>query len=313
MRHRYYSRYSSRYRHRRIGLGEIIRVILLILLVGVIGFGTFMVYRAVRAEVILADLKKQNETLTQTVARYQAVMPDPALIEAAEPLSYQTLYPEMKVAETPDVKTAERDTVFLTFEGGPTAHTVTILDALKKSGQKATFFVTGKNIVGNEDILKRMVEEGHTVGVGSYSGDYKEIYRAPDAFMEDFYKAYEAVHAACGVYPTIFRFPCGSVNRYSHNTYQPIIAEMLRRGFLYYDWSASADDAEDADRTITEVTQTVLEGVQKTANTAVVLMHDSSADTARAMGNLLSELKKADYTCAALNNTVRPVTFAYPS
>lgn len=313
MRYRHYSRYSSRYRHRRISWGEVIRVILLILLIGMIGFGTFMVYRAVHAEVILADLKKQNEVLSQTVARYQAVMPDPALVEAAEPLPYQTLYPEMKVAQMPDVKTAKRGTVFLTFEGGPSPHTATILDALKKSGAHATFFVTGKNIPGNEALLKRMVDEGHTVGVSSYSGDYKAIYLSPDAFVEDFHQAYEAIHAACGVYPTIFRFPGGSVNRYSHNTYQPIIAEMLRRGFLYYDWSASANDAESGDRTITEVTQTVLTGVQKTKNTPVVLIHDTAEDTARAMGNLLSELKKAGYTCEALNNAVRPVTFAYPN
>ncbi|MDO4668224.1 MAG: polysaccharide deacetylase family protein, partial [Butyricicoccus pullicaecorum] len=274
---------------------------------------TFMVYRAVHAEVVLANLKKQNEVLSQTVARYQAVMPDPALTGAAEPLPYQTLYPEMRVAQTPEVETAKRGTVFLTFEGGPSQHTATILDALKKSGAHATFFVTGKNIAGNEALVKRMVDEGHTIGVSSYSGDYKAIYLSPDAFVEDFHQAYEAIYAACGVYPTIFRFPGGSVNRYSQNTYQPIIAEMLRRGFLYYDWSASANDAESGNRTITEVTQTVLAGVQKTKNTPVVLMHDTAEDTARAMGNLLSELKKAGYTCEALNNTVRPVTFAYPN
>ncbi|MBS5151059.1 MAG: polysaccharide deacetylase [Butyricicoccus pullicaecorum] len=313
MRYRHSSYYSSRYRHRRMTFGEVIRIILLILIVGMIGFGTFMVYRAVHAEVVLANLKKQNEVLSQTVARYQAVMPDPALTGAAEPLPYQTLYPEMRVAQTPEVETAKRGTVFLTFEGGPSQHTATILDALKKSGAHATFFVTGKNIAGNEALVKRMVDEGHTIGVSSYSGDYKAIYLSPDAFVEDFHQAYEAIYAACGVYPTIFRFPGGSVNRYSQNTYQPIIAEMLRRGFLYYDWSASANDAESGNRTITEVTQTVLAGVQKTKNTPVVLMHDTAEDTARAMGNLLSELKKAGYTCEALNNTVRPVTFAYPN
>ena len=119
MRYRHSSYYSSRYRHRRMTFGEVIRIILLILIVGMIGFGTFMVYRAVHAEVILADLKKQNEVLSQTVARYQAVMPDPALTGAAEPLPYQTLYPEMRVAQTPEVATAKRGTVFLTFEGGP--------------------------------------------------------------------------------------------------------------------------------------------------------------------------------------------------
>ncbi len=312
MRYRRYSGYRSHYRHQRMQLGDIIRVILLVLLAGLIAYGTFMVYRAVHAEVMLADLKKQNEILTQTVERYTAVMPDPALADAAEPMTYQSLYPEMRVTPIPDVKTAKKGTVFLTFEGGPTRHTPKILDALQKSGQHATFFVEGKNIAGNEATLKRMVNEGHTIGIHSFSGEYKKIYASPEAFLEDFHQAYEAVYAACGVYPTIFRFPGGSINRYSQQTYQPIIAEMLRRGFLYYDWSASANDAKSGERTITEVTQTVLTGVKKTKNTPIVVLHDSAEDTARALGNLLSELRKAGYTCEALNNTVRPVTFAYP-
>ena len=55
--------------------------------------------------------------------------------------------------------------------------------------------------------------------------------------MEDFHQTYQAIYNACGVYPTIFRFPGGSVNSYSRGVYQQIIAELLRRGFVYYDWS----------------------------------------------------------------------------
>ena len=64
MRYRHSSHYSSRYRHRRITFGEVVRIILLVLIVRMIGFGTFMVYRAVHAEVVLTNLKKQNEVLS---------------------------------------------------------------------------------------------------------------------------------------------------------------------------------------------------------------------------------------------------------
>ena len=128
---------------------------------------------------------------------------------------------------------------------------------------KATFFVVGKNIPGNEAILKRMVDEGHTIGVRSYSGDYNAIYASPEAFLEDFHQSYQAVYDACGVYPTIFRFPGGSVSPYNQANYEQLIAEMLRRGFVYYDWSVSAGDDTSASRTITQITQAVLAGLQR--------------------------------------------------
>lgn len=315
MRRRNYSGYTSRYRHRRLNFGVLLRVALFALLVGVIGFSATMVYRAFRSETVIADLQAQNEKLQQTVDRYAAVMPDPELTEAvqAQPLSYQTMYPEMKVDPIPTVHTAPRGTVYLTFDGGPSQNTITILDTLKKYGQKATFFVTGSAIPGNEAILKRMVDEGHTVGVRSYASNYASIYTSPDAYLEDFHQAYQAVYNACGVYPTIFRFPGGSVSPYSRAVYEQIIAEMLRRGFVYYDWSVSAGDDTSAARTITQITQTVLTGVQSTSSTPIVLLHDSAdrGDTAYAFANLVTELQKAGYTCDRLTNIVRPVTFAY--
>jgi peptidoglycan/xylan/chitin deacetylase (PgdA/CDA1 family) len=55
--------------------------------------------------------------------------------------------------------------VVLTFDDGPNAHTPAILDLLKKHGAKATFFVCGGAIDGNNYLLlRRMIAEGHTIG-----------------------------------------------------------------------------------------------------------------------------------------------------
>ena len=60
--------------------------------------------------------------------------------------------------------------VALTFDDGPNPTTTTqALDTLAKYGVKATFFVLGKNIAGNENLLKRMKSEGHVVGNHSWS------------------------------------------------------------------------------------------------------------------------------------------------
>jgi peptidoglycan/xylan/chitin deacetylase (PgdA/CDA1 family) len=52
----------------------------------------------------------------------------------------------------------------ITFDDGPHEMTLLVLDVLKKYNAKATFFCIGKNIEAHPDILKRTIEEGHTVG-----------------------------------------------------------------------------------------------------------------------------------------------------
>ena len=65
--------------------------------------------------------------------------------------------------------------VYLTFDDGPSVHTNEILDILKEYDVKATFFVVGKEGEKYEELYKRIVEEGHTLGMHSYSHRYDEI------------------------------------------------------------------------------------------------------------------------------------------
>lgn len=60
--------------------------------------------------------------------------------------------------------------VFLTFDDGPhPAATHAVLDVCKSHGIRATFFLTGKNIPGNEDIVRRIADEGHSIGIHAYN------------------------------------------------------------------------------------------------------------------------------------------------
>ena len=79
----------------------------------------------------------------------------------------------------------------------------------------ATFFLVGEEITAEtEEIVKRMVEEGHTVGLHTYSHDYEFIYRSVDNFLSDYEKLYRRLFEVTGQKTSIFRFPGGSTNRY---------------------------------------------------------------------------------------------------
>ena len=97
--------------------------------------------------------------------------------------------------------------IYLTFDDGPSRNTIDILNILDKYNIKATFFVTGNESEQGIAVLKEIVKRGHTIGVHSYSHDYKKIYSNVDAFLDDFYKAFDYVYKNTGVKPTIFRFP----------------------------------------------------------------------------------------------------------
>lgn len=64
--------------------------------------------------------------------------------------------------------------IALTFDDGPhPVFTPELLDGLKERNVQATFFVIGKNVEGNEEIIKRMSDDGHLIG--NHTFDHVEI------------------------------------------------------------------------------------------------------------------------------------------
>lgn len=285
--------------------------LLAVLLVAALAVVTVLqTVRGVKAGGEVSDLRQQVETLTRENAELKAKVP--AIQLANDSFEYQSKYPEMVVKDVPAQSADDAKAVYLTFDDGPSKNTTVILDALKAANAHATFFVIGKNIAGHEDLLKRMVAEGHTVAIHTYSHDYKAIYASVDAFLDDFQKTYQAIYDACGVYPTMFRFPGGSINSYNAALYEQIIAEMTRRGFVYYDWSVSSEDATGKKLTSAQIAANVANGVAGSKH-PVVLMHDSAEKTATAgaVQGMIQQLTAKGYICKALTNDVRPITFGY--
>lgn len=225
--------------------------------------------------------------------------------------NYQKSYPNLMVTNDFFYNEDSPKSVYLTFDDGPSSLTSKILDILKEYNIKATFFIVYNNSTEAKALYKRMIDEGHTIGVHSTSHQYPIIYQSTSAFLEDFAQTALMLENTTGVKPEIFRFPGGSINSYNKAIYQQIIAEMIRRGYTYYDWNVSA---EDATNTITEeqIYSNVVNGVQK-YNKAVVLMHDSGNkfDTISALPNVINDLQSKGYNFYPLTRDVKPVIFDY--
>ena len=123
----------------------------------------------------------------------------------------------------------------------------------------------------------------------------------------------EELQEACGVKPEIFRFPGGSVNVYNKAIYKQLIAEMTRRGYVYYDWNSSTGDASGGSIPVSDIVSYSLSTGQY--DKKILLCHDGPGhqNTAEALPDIIEGLMEQGYSFAALDNSVAPICFGYCS
>lgn len=182
--------------------------------------------------------------------------------------------------------------VYLTFDDGPSDNTAAILDTLKQYNVKATFFVVGKTDEQSKAMYQRIVNEGHTLGMHSYSHKYSVIYDSLDSFETDFYQIQNYLYDVTGRECTFYRFPGGSSNQVSNTDMTEFIKFLNEENVTYFDWNVSSGDATSQAYTADELVDNVLADVVK-YKTSVVLMHDSNTKgtTVEALGPMIEELQ----------------------
>lgn len=234
--------------------------------------------------------------------------------DAVQPESpYADLYPDFYAPQELTANLRETGVLYLTFDDGPSARTEEILDILSEKNVKATFFIVGFQDEAKKDILRRIVSEGHTLAMHSYSHDYKKIYASVEDYLGDMYQIFSLIQESTGVTPTLFRFPGGSINGYSHGIYQELISEMLRRGFVPFDWNISSQDAA-SNRPVPAETllNNVISGAANVRR-GVILMHDSAAKTTtvQALAPAIDRLREQGFELKALTPEVLPILYSY--
>lgn len=164
--------------------------------------------------------------------------------------------------------------VYLTFDDGPSSNTDKILDILNEYGVKATFFVCGNERYKEE--YQRIAEEGHTLGMHSYSHKFRDIYQSREAFIADMDRLHNYLYEVTGVDSKIVRFPGGSSNTICEkDAMQDLIAYLSQEGIPYYDWNVSSGDAASGYISAEQIAKNVLDNVWK-YDSVIILMHDAS-------------------------------------
>lgn len=182
--------------------------------------------------------------------------------------------------------------VYLTFDDGPSSNTPQILDILKEHGIKATFFVVGKGGESSKELYRRIVEEGHTLAMHSYSHKYSSLYSSVESFEKDFSEIQNYLYEVTGEECLFYRFPGGSSNKVSDVDMTEFIHCLNERGITYFDWNVSGGDATAQAYTSEKLVENVVTDVVK-YKTSVVLLHDaeSKGATVKALEPLIEALK----------------------
>ncbi len=237
------------------------------------------------------SLEKQIETITK--------VSDSGVVKAQEKEVKTTKAPKKASTAEPTIKPTDDTTtkkVYLTFDDGPGSQTGKILDILKKNHVNATFFVTGKEDASSKKIYQRIVKEGHTLAMHSYSHIQDVIYDSKEAFEKDLKQINRCLYEATGVHTKFYRFPGGSSTQNTSLSIQNFIDVLKKNHYLYLDWNVISPDINNANATKEQVVTGVMQGVDA-YDTAVVLMYDVADKpmTVKALPSIIKQIKAKNY------------------
>lgn len=172
--------------------------------------------------------------------------------------------------------------VALTFDDGPHINTVKVLEVLKKHDVKAIFFIIGKNIQGNEAILKQIVAEGHQIGNHSFSHHNWIDVWSTKKVTEDFATCQKLIEQ---YQPNskLFRPPYGVTN--------PNIAKAVKKLSLQsIGWNVRSYDTSIKD--VEKIKERVLSQLKPGA---IILLHDRLDFMPELLDTLIPAIKNKGY------------------
>lgn len=183
----------------------------------------------------------------------------------------------------------EKPKVALTFDDGPSKrYTPALLDGLKERGVHASFFLMGKNIEGNEEIVRRMEEEGHLVGNHTYNHVQLDKVTRQEA-KEEVEKTSNEIFEITGVYPSYVRPPFGA---WPKDLEFCITMVPVFWNIDTLDWQT-----KNADSVVRIVEKNVQDG-------SIILMHDGYETSVEAALRIVDLLTKEGYEFVTVDELV---------
>lgn len=216
--------------------------------------------------------------------------------EGKKPVANATIE-ELKQYHCYYAEDTEEKVLYLTFDAGyENGNTPAILDALKKHQVPATFFAVGNFVSDNPDLIKRMIEEGHTVGNHTFSHPNMSKIASKEAFAEELQGVEKLFEEITGTPMTKFYRPPQGIYSTSNLT---MAKEM---GYHTFFWSlAYVDWYQDKQPSREEAFDKLLGRIHPGA---IVLLHNTSSTNAAILDELLTKWEEMGYRFDTLQHLI---------
>ncbi|MCP8967681.1 polysaccharide deacetylase family protein [Ectobacillus ponti] len=182
-----------------------------------------------------------------------------------------------------------RKVAYLTFDDGPNQYTPQLLRILKEKGVQGTFFVIGGRVAQHPDVARRILRDGHYIGLHSMSHNAERLYHSsPGLLVGEMEEARRIVEDETGVHTLLVRVPYGS-RPFLKQAYRDALAASQ---FKMWDWTIDTNDWSRG-----ETAASMLKTVERDSNddTEVILMHDSRL-AVQALPRMIDILMDKGYT-----------------
>lgn len=206
-----------------------------------------------------------------------------------------------------EVSSDRKKVLYLTFDDGPNNKiTNKVLDILKEKEVKGTFFLIGSLIEGQEDVVKRINDEGHSIGLHTYTHKYKNIYCNEDIFIQEMIDCRDEINKVVGISPNIIRFPGGSYKHLNNN----FLKKLHANNFKIYDWNLDNTDGLNPKLSPYKLYRKAIKGSKDMQN-IILLMHCTCVhkNTCEALPQIIEYYKSQGYEFKTLTTDTPELYF----
>jgi peptidoglycan-N-acetylmuramic acid deacetylase len=204
---------------------------------------------------------------------------------------------EMKKYDAYYIGDTKQKVIYLTFDAGyENGYTPAILDALKKHNVHATFFLVGNYVTKCPDLVRRMLEEGHTVANHTYSHPNMSSISSLDAFQEELESLEKAFEEATGCKMTkYYRPPQGQYSLENLKMAQQMGYKTFFWSLAYVDWNRNKQPSKE--QAFSKLLGRIHPG-------AIVLLHSTSKTNCEILDELLTKWEELGYSFGELKDIV---------
>ena len=179
--------------------------------------------------------------------------------------------------------------VALTFDDGPDPESTPLMLDILKDRAKATFFCIGKKIDGNEELLKRMNDEGHLIGMHSYSHSNWFSFFTPSRIKSELQKTENKISGVIGKKPLLFRPPFGVIN------------PSIKKALSFFPYHVIGFNNRSLDTVINDKKKIILKIMNHLEPGNIILFHDTVANAPDLLKSFLTAVSDKGYIVVCLD------------